>query len=105
MKLTVIPMPITWDAVGRLSTSQGPEWLLVEAKANLEEMGTSCGASYDGGRRLIEETLEQTKKDLGVPADANWVDGSYQLANRIAALHHLNRHGEPARLLPIYFCN
>src|SRR5215469_2500424 len=38
-----------WDAVGRLESDSGREYLLVEAKAHVEELQSSCGASKKGG--------------------------------------------------------
>jgi hypothetical protein len=96
--------PINWDAVAELQTDHGPEWLRVEAKANLQEMHSNCGASASGGLPLIRITLDRTKAALGVPQSADWLQGYYQAANRIVALQHLTQHGVPAHLIFIYFC-
>ncbi len=94
--------PINWDAVGWLTGSGPPELLLVEAKANLQELRSSTG-SKGAGRALINASLDQVKQGLGVPASADWLNGYYQHANRIAVLWFLLQHGIPARLVNIYF--
>ena len=38
-----------WDAVGRLELNSGVEYLLVEAKAHVEELQSSCSASRTAG--------------------------------------------------------
>lgn len=96
--------PINWDAVAELSTEEGRAWLLLEAKANIQELQSDCGASDQGGLPLIQRTFDKVKNRLGVPDGADWLRGSYQAANRIAALHHLNEHDEPAFLIFVYFC-
>jgi len=78
-------------------------WLLVEAKANVEELRSSCKASPDGGRPLIEACFALTRQRLGVARDRDWLSGYYQLCNRLAVLDLLNEHGAPAHLLNIYF--
>jgi hypothetical protein len=95
--------PPNWDAVGRVRVRGVHEWLLVEAKANTEELESTCGASPEGGLDLITSTLRATKKALGVAADRDWLRGYYQFANRLAVLNILDSVGLPARLLLIYF--
>jgi hypothetical protein len=93
-----------WDAVARVKSRAGSEWLLVEAKSHLGEIQTSCGAKARGGRGQIVETMDEVKKALGVPSEADWLNGYYQFCNRVAALYFLLRKARiPARLLFIYF--
>ena len=92
-----------WDAIGQLRFASGEAWLLVEAKANIEELRSSCKASPHGGRPLIEAFFARTRQRLGVAADRDWLSGYYQLCNRLAVLDLLNGHGAPAHLLNIYF--
>src|SRR5258705_6560429 len=35
-----------WDAIGQLRYGAAHEWLLVEAKANVEELLSDCGAGH-----------------------------------------------------------
>ncbi|MEC5383832.1 hypothetical protein VSX64_24215, partial [Aurantimonas sp. C2-6-R+9] len=95
--------PPNWDAVGRVRIGSAWEWLLVEAKANLEELSSSCQAKKEGGRSLIESTLSMSKQKLGVDADRDWLNGFYQYCNRVAVLSFLQDQGIPARLLFVYF--
>lgn len=97
-----------WDAVG-IHTHKGVhEWLLVEAKGNIEELESHCGAkpaSEGGGRDRIEGCLAATRATLGItgiPPD-HWLSPYYQYANRLAMLHFLSTEKVPARLLFIYF--
>ncbi len=79
------------------------EWLLIEAKANQQELHSSCQAKEAGGRSLIAQTLTAIKERLGVAADRDWLAGYYQYANRIAVLSLLGQAKVPARLLNVYF--
>lgn len=93
-----------WDAVARLNKGGTSEWLLVEAKANLQEIKSTCGADPDkAGYGKIVIALEETKKALGIDASRDWMDGYYQYANRLAVLNFLASQGVSARLLFIYF--
>jgi hypothetical protein len=95
--------PPNWDALARIGREGASEWLLVEAKANIQELQSSCQASSAGGRSLIARTLTATKDALGAPADRDWLNGYYQYCNRVAVLEFLNRHHVASRLLFIYF--
>jgi len=95
--------PPNWDAVAQTKANGLTEWLLVEAKANIQELRSSCQASPSGGLPLISDTLSRAKVALGVAADRDWLNGYYQYCNRLAVLEFLNRHNVPARLLFIYF--
>lgn len=88
--------PPIWDAVARTTRGGVEEWLLGEAKANIEELCSSCQASPQGGRSMIERAL-------GVPHDRDWLTRHYQLCNRVAVLHALMEQGVAARLLFIHF--
>ena len=112
-----------WDAVGRLESNSVTEYLLVEAKAHVEELQSSCSAkkakkedelgeirptlkaTKQGGLDQIKDALKATIKANGFTAEVeNWLRPYYQYANRLAHLHFLAEHGIPARLVFIYFC-
>ena len=112
-----------WDAVGRLELSADVEYLLVEAKAHVEELQSSCSAketknkgelgeirdtrkaTKEGGLDKIKDALKATIKGNGLAADVDrWLRPYYQYANRLAHLHFLTEHRIPARLVFIYFC-
>jgi len=92
-----------WDAVGLIATGRGEEWLLVEAKAHLGELRSSCGAKSDSGLNQIKQALDRTKQALGVSPSCDWLKSYYQYCNRLAVLNFLNSCGTPARLLLIHF--
>lgn len=91
-----------WDAIGKAREGGKDVWLLVEAKAHLDEITRGTQASPES-RDKIAASLTKAKKALGISPDRNWLDGYYQYANRITTLHFLNSHECPARLLFIYF--
>ncbi len=93
-----------WDAVGVVTSNGEDALVLVEAKANVEELRSDCQAKEGGsGLAVIERAFRQTKERLGVEASANWLCSYYQYANRIAALNFLDEQGVSAHLLFIYF--
>jgi hypothetical protein len=94
----------SWDAIGRMECKNSGEWLLVEAKANTEELFSDCRAEDQQSRDLIQGTLDKTKLALGVVEASDWTKRYYQFCNRLAALHIMNRSGSAARMLFVYFC-
>jgi hypothetical protein len=100
--------PPNWDAVALLTLNSNDLcWMLVEAKAHLDEGKSDCHAkpaTQGGGRDMIERALQQTKTSIGARPDADWMSGYYQHANRLATLYHIDKHGPPsARLLHLLF--
>jgi hypothetical protein len=94
-----------WDAVGRLESNSGVEYLLVEAKAHVEELRSTCSASGKGGLSAIRNALGETIAAHHFDARVEeWLSPYYQYANRLAHLHFLLKHDIPARLIFIYFC-
>lgn len=93
-----------WDAVAQASSEGKREWILVEAKANIEELNSECKARNKESLRKITAAFDATKKALGVPPEINWMKPNYQYRNRIAALHFLSSRGIDAKLIFIYFC-
>jgi hypothetical protein len=93
-----------WDAVGLLESNSRFEYILVEAKAHVEELQSSCSASKNGGLDTIRGALKATIKANGFMADVeDWLSPYYQYANRLAHLHFLLQHDILARLVFIYF--
>lgn len=100
--------PPNWDAIAWHVTPDGKsrECLLIEAKANLQEIRNpkGCGAKAGShGRSQIEEFFNKAKGTLGITDCGDWMGAYYQYANRVALLEFLNRHGVPSRLVYIYF--
>ena len=93
-----------WDAVARASFEGKSVWILVETKANIEELNSECKAQNKESLRKIKAAFDATEKALGVPPETSWMKRYYQYCNRIAALHFLSSHGIDARLVFVYFC-
>lgn len=97
-----------WDAVGKIHFENHDEWLLVEAKAHLNEVNSRCGATNLKSIGIINSALEKTASSLthsSTPTE-KWLTPYYQYANRLAALYFLMKECHPvipARLLFIYF--
>ena len=88
-----------WDALG----IAGDAVLLVEAKAHVGELVSTCTAKSPRSRSMIAKAFYETKTALGAGADCNWLSGYYQLANRLAHLEFLRRRGVDARLVLLQF--
>jgi len=99
--------PPNWDAVGKLLGSNGEEWLLIEAKAHLEEVRSSCAASNPKSKTMINDAFLATQESFGSKVQiTNWLSPYYQFCNRLSVLHflmHENKPHIPARLIFIYF--
>lgn len=95
--------PPNWDAVGRIHKNGAWEWLLVEAKAHIGELASSCTAISGQSRGLITATLAATKQALGAAEERDWLNGYYQYCNRLAVLNFLQQQDVQAHLLFIYF--
>jgi hypothetical protein len=72
-----------WDAIGRIDYAGTREWLLVEAKANVEELKSSCGAKDPDSLKRIRRTLDNTKMALGVAVSCDCTNPYYQYCNRL----------------------
>ena len=93
-----------WDAVGLLQADSHTEFILVEAKAHLEEVRSDCGAHEDGGLPKIRKAFAETIAAHGFKADPEkWLRPYYQCANRLATLHYLIQHNVLSRLVCVYF--
>jgi len=92
---------------------RGPQWdglaldsagtvFLIEAKAHPSEMASSCKAG-ESSIGLIRASLEVTKRAFAANEQADWLDGYYQYANRLAHLLFLESHCVRARMIFLYF--
>jgi hypothetical protein len=90
-----------WDALGVVSDGKV---ILVEAKAHVNEMASSCDAG-ERSREVIDRSLLSAKEYYGAKESADWASGYYQYANRLAHLKFLRERGVDAHLLFIYFLN
>ncbi|MCX6829279.1 MAG: hypothetical protein NT002_08370 [candidate division Zixibacteria bacterium] len=92
-----------WDGLGK--TSRG-DVILIEAKAHIKELTSQARAKSPSSIKLIQQSLDETKRFFGADPSADWSQRYYQYANRLAhfyLLRHLN--GIPAWLIFLYFIN
>ena len=74
-----------WDGLAQW----GPQVLLVEAKANIQELESACEATSKMSIQMIKRAFRETRDFLGVQADKDWSRAYYQHANRLAHLYLL----------------
>ena len=99
-----------WDALAAVEIDKSPGGrgvVLVEAKSHPSEIyGGGCQASSPKSLRMIETALQQTKRWLGVAANADWTGPLYQSANRLAHLYFFRQVVDvQAWLVNTYFIN
>ena len=75
-----------WDG---LAKTKSGKVILVEAKANVLELKSSCQAKAESSILSISHSLEAAKSYFRVSAAADWKNGYYQYANRLAQLYFL----------------
>jgi len=92
-----------WDALGK--TPDGEAFFLVEAKANLPEMVSFCGAKDKESLKTISASLSETRQWLNCKEPRiDWKCGFYQYANRLAHLYFLREKAQKeAYLVFLYF--
>ncbi len=94
--------------------SRGPQWdalaqcddgniLLVEAKAHIGELCSSPSQARALSLEKIQAALDEAASFIGAQPRAPWSSVFYQLANRIAHLYFLRKHGIKAWLVLINF--
>lgn len=101
------------DALEKFWPTRGPQWdglgvegsnlILLEAKAHVDELNSSCTAKSAKSLKQINDALQATKRALGARPDADWLNGYYQLANRLAHLTFLRKQGANAWLVLLQF--
>lgn len=94
-----------WDAVGEGVLNGEKTYLLVEAKAHVEEVGDN--SSHGGSRKSeISAALGRAAHDItGIAGiGEKWMGRYYQLANRLYVQMVLNESGISALQLSLFFC-
>jgi len=96
---------MNWDLVGYTIQNNIKTWLLIEAKAHLNELKQDCGASSSISIEKIKTALSNAAKNNGIviSEDKPWTKKFYQFANRIYVLDLLKRNGINAKLINLYF--
>lgn len=92
-----------WDALGRTSDSKA--FILVEAKANVPELVSFCGAKDNESLKTISASLDETQRWLTCRDPCiDWKCGFYQYANRLAHLYFLRKKAnKEAYLIFLHF--
>jgi hypothetical protein len=90
-----------WDAV----FFHADEYILVEAKAHLEELKSDCKANNNESINKIEKAFAATKQRFLIDSNNSWTKKYYQFANRLAFLNFMLDNGIKCSLLNIYFIN
>ena len=93
-----------WDALG--GTTDGDIFILVEAKANVPELVSFCGAKAENSLNTISASLAETQRWLNCREPrVDWKCGFYQYANRLAHLYFLREKAqkEGSYLVFLYF--
>lgn len=94
-----------WDGLALLRSTDGPAVLLIEAKAHPGETRSNCGAKSPVSIERIRTRLAEVQAYMGLES-ADWMNGAYQLANRLAFLYFLHvQCGVPSFLVLINFVN
>jgi hypothetical protein len=89
-----------WDALG---VTDADDILLVEAKAHIGELLSSPSQAGVESRLKIDAALDETACFLTAEPRVVWADTFYQLANRVAHLYFLRKHGLKAWLVLVNF--
>ena len=90
-----------WDALAKTSKEKV---ILVEAKAHITELSSSCAAKAPNSINLIQKYLQKTKDFLESKSQLDWTQSYYQYTNRLAHLYLLRvLNNLPAYLVFIYF--
>ncbi|ACN15014.1 hypothetical protein HRM2_19130 [Desulforapulum autotrophicum HRM2] len=89
-----------WDALAKDETGRV---FLFEAKAHSNEMKSNCQAGVNS-KRIITNSLNNVKAQLGANQGTDWLCGYYQYANRLAHLYMLREHDVDAWMVFLYFC-
>jgi hypothetical protein len=92
-----------WDAVG--ITTQNSS-LFIEAKAHIAETASPATRASADSLKLINQSLEETRRFYAPRAKADWSNLFYQYANRLAHHHFLTHlNGLSSTLVFLYFVN
>ena len=93
---------LNWDAIGKCDDT----YILIEAKAHIEELDdkTGCGASQPA-RSIIEKRVKEFLAEHNIPFNKEHLGLDYQLMNRLVALSYLHKKGIKAELVYLLFVN
>ena len=90
-----------WDALAKTSSGKV---ILVEAKANIPEIVSPATAAGEVSKKLIDQSLAETKAFLNIKNEIDWSGKFYQYTNRLAHLYFLReKRKKSVYLVNIYF--
>ena len=97
-----------WDGIGIVKGTKQKGLILVEAKAHIRETSSKIRATSEQSISLITQTISDTKKQFATRESNTpltpWLNGYYQLANRLAYLYLLNQKLQiPTWLIQVHF--
>lgn len=92
-----------WDG---LAKTKSGKYILVEAKAYIEEAVDYRSKANSASLKMIIKALDDAKKAFKANEDADWNSPFYQYSNRLAHLYFLRQANElPVYLLFLYFAD
>ena len=94
-----------WDGIILNINQTSWEYIIVEAKAHLDELISNINSDNEQNIAKISKALNSTKKRFGINTPNDWSKCYYQAANRLAFINFLLENGIKASLLNIYFNN
>lgn len=90
-----------WDG---LAKTRSGTCVLIEAKAHIPEMVSSCSAKSPESIEMIRSAFSETQAAFDVDATHDWCEGHYQYANRLAHAYLMNElNSVPTELVFVYF--
>ena len=94
-----------WDGIILNINKTSWQYILVEAKAHLEELESDTQAENEQSITKINKAFDATKKRFNISTSNDWSKCYYQAANRLAFINFMLDNGLKASLLNIYFIN
>jgi len=95
----------SWDGIILNLNQTSWQYILVEAKARLDELVSDTHAEDEQSIVKISRAFDSTKKRFDISTPNDWSKCYYQAANRLAFINFLLENGIKASLLNIYFNN
>lgn len=86
---------VNWDAIGKVDDT----YILVEAKAHIDELKNKCGATKESKKQIIK-CIQGMLDDNHIEGKAeDWLERDYQLANRLVSIKFLENKGLKGKLV------
>lgn len=93
---------VNWDAIGQVDDT----YILVEAKAHIDELKNPCGATDERSKKKIIKCIQSMLDDNNIKGKAeDWLERDYQLANRLVSIKFLENNDHKGKLVYLLFVN